>query len=122
VLQESGAPQSAARRLGRLLVLQVGTTRLDAARPAAQALAALLSVLALLLTLPVALRPEESTSRNVMLLNRLGWRATVIYPLLLWMVGLCVEIMWRSGRFVPSLVPSGDWTLGLLLFGVELVW
>jgi hypothetical protein len=119
LLQESGAPQPASRRLARLLTLQAGTTRLDAARPAAQALAAILVALATLLTLPAALRPEESASRNVMLLNRLGWRATLIYPLLLWMAGVCVEIMWRRGRFLPS-SPQGDWTLGFLLMAFAL--
>jgi hypothetical protein len=62
------------------MALKAGTTRLDAARPAAHAFAAFLVVLATLLTLPIALRPEEGASRNVMLFNRLGWRATLIYP------------------------------------------
>jgi hypothetical protein len=54
-----------------------------------------------------------------MLFNRLGWRATLIYPLLLWMAGVCVEIMWRSGRFLPSSL-SGDWTLVFLLLAFAL--
>ncbi|HEX8235885.1 MAG TPA: hypothetical protein VF600_08010 [Abditibacteriaceae bacterium] len=120
LLQEIGAPQSAARRMARLIALQAGITRLDMARLTAQAVAAILAALAMLFTLPIALRPEESASRNVMLLNRLGWRATLIYPLLLWMAGVCVELMWRSGRFLPSLSPSGDWTFSFLLLAFTL--
>jgi hypothetical protein len=122
LLQQSGVPQPTSRRISHLMALKAGTTRLDAARPAAHAFAAFLVVLATLLTLPIALRPEEGASRNVMLFNRLGWRATLIYPLLLWMAGVCVEIMWRSGRFLPSSL-SGDWTLVFLLlaFAIFLV-
>lgn len=130
-LEEVGAPQSAALRLRRLMALQAGIARLDAARPAAHGLLAVLFITAILFSLPLTYAVPGGSRRGARIASQSGasaawarvwWRVVMVYPLALWMAGLFVQVMWRSGRFVPGAPAAGapDWPLIFTLLAVAL--
>jgi hypothetical protein len=105
-LKETGGPQSATRRISRLVALQSGLAWLQSVRPFAHAIWCMLFVCACAWTLWALRHPQRTL---VAATAQLWWRATMIFPWLLWLAGLCVETTWRFG------VGDVNWKLWLAL-------
>jgi hypothetical protein len=93
-LKESGGPQSATRRVWKLVAFQSGLSWLEEARHGAHAIWCALFITACGLTL-WALRHRASARAAKW--ARGAWCATMIFPWLLWLAGLCVAVTWRFG-------------------------
>lgn len=105
-LEEVGAPTSSLRRITKLVALQSGLDWLARARPTAHALWCVLFILAAMVSLPALNGPGERLKSAA----RFLWCATMIFPWLLWLAGLCVETTWRFGG-----APGWKLSIALLL-------
>jgi hypothetical protein len=105
-VRESGGPQSATRRISKLIALQNGLHWLQSARPFAHALWCTLFIGACFWTLWALRSPARV---GISTTAQLWWRAAMIFPWLLWLAGLCVETTWRFG------VAEMNWKLWLAL-------
>lgn len=111
-LEETGAPTSSLRRITKLVALQSGLDWLSRARPLAHGIWCALFVLASIVSLWALNAPTERLKS----LSRFLWCATMIFPWLLWLAGLCVETTWRFGS-------GANWKLwGALLLVACLMW
>ena len=111
-LEEIGVPQPPIIRIGKLLALESGLSWLARARPLAHAAWCALFILAAALSLLAFNTPSERLKASA----RFLWCATMIFPWLLWLAGLCVETTWRFGG-------GENWKLWLALLLVAcLMW
>lgn len=125
---EVGAPSPARRRLARLMALQAGTSWLDATRNASHLTWSALLVAAILLSLlclagagTISAARHTGTRAAPRLAchwARVFWGAVMMAPLLLWLMGLCLEMTWRFGTLpgassLSSLGQRPQWQLVL---------
>ena len=127
-LEEIGLPSSSALRISKLVALQSGLEWLARARPLAHAMWCALFIVAAAVSLRALNAPVENgklenrksdggkSQEKLKTLARFLWCATMIFPWLLWLAGLCVETTWRFGG-------SASWKLWLSLLLVAcLMW
>ncbi len=117
-LEEIGLPSSSALRISKLVALQSGLEWLSRARPMAHAMWCALFILAAAVSLRALNAPVERARSLEKWKSsaRFLWCATMIFPWLLWLAGLCVETTWRFGG-------SANWKLWTALLLVAcLMW
>jgi hypothetical protein len=111
-IDEVGAPTPSSRRIERLIALGSGLNWLSNARPLAHALWCILFIAAALVSLLALHFPNERAK----ICARFLWCATMIFPWLLWLAGMCVETTWRFGAG-----QSAVWKLALALVALACV-
>jgi hypothetical protein len=113
-IDEVGAPSPSSQRIERLIALGSGLSWLSNARPAAHIFWCALFILASVISLLALHFPTE----RIRSAARFLWCATMLFPWLLWLAGVCVETTWRFGAG-----QSGSWKLALALIALAgLMW
>ena len=127
-LGSQGVSSEPVERINRVASLQAGWSWLDAARAIAHGiwaiffLVSIIILVALLTQATPTARFGQVTELPTGLLSssqnwaRAWWSTTMLLPLLMWLGGVCIEAMWRSGALVGATqsTPTG-WRLPVAL-------